>query len=295
MGQWGSDSHAAMLQRTLDEAEVESSLCRAVDGSATGAAFILRMPQGHNSIVLLGGANRRWPQQPLSAEAQRALRTADLVLLQREVPDEVNDAVARAMDGYGGGEAGGVGDDAHPRRRLLVDVGGSSSPLSSLLLSRTLLLAPNETELAGLTGRSTTSTKDLLSTAAEAQRTLGVPYLLVTVGEQGSFLFTPQHSSSSSSTSDPLHCPAFSVSVVDSTGAGDTYRGAFAVAYTALPASARGSFASLYDCMRFGAAAAALSCTKPGTIPSIPSRTEVDAFLAQHDSPTPHRNPYADS
>ena len=46
--------------------------------------------------------------------------------------------------------------------------------------------------------------------------------------------------------------------------------------------------------MRFASAAAALSCTKPGTIPSIPTRRAVDEFIAQYDRDHPDAagNPY---
>ena len=281
VGQFGSDSHLPMLERTLDDCGVERALCRVADGCATGAAFILRLRDGHNSIVLLGGANHFWPQgNPISAEAAEAVRSAALVLLQREVPDRVNEAVAAALQQRQQGEQ---------QRRILLDVGGSTAPLSASLLSSVLFLVPNETELAGLTGRPTESEEDMRKAAEEAQRSLAVPFLLVTMGERGSFLFI---ASAAEAAPTVVHCPAFPVSVVDSTGAGDTFRGAFAVAYTALREAERASPASLYDCMRFAAAAAALSCTRKGTIPSVPSRAQVDSFIAQRDREHPHQNPY---
>jgi ribokinase len=71
--------------------------------------------------------------------------------------------------------------------------------------------------------------------------------------------------------------PGFEVEAVDTTGAGDTFNAAFAVA---LAEGAR-----LPDAARFANAAAALSVTRPGAQNSIPRRAEVDALLAERSSP----------
>ncbi|MCX8049086.1 MAG: PfkB family carbohydrate kinase [Methylohalobius sp.] len=67
--------------------------------------------------------------------------------------------------------------------------------------------------------------------------------------------------------------PAFPVTAVDTTGAGDVFHGAFAFAL----AEGRGWF----EVLRFASAAAALCCTKLGARPGIPTRPEVEAFLAK--------------
>lgn len=69
--------------------------------------------------------------------------------------------------------------------------------------------------------------------------------------------------------------PAFTVDVVDTLGAGDTFHGAF----TLMLAEGK----SEREAMRFSAAAAALKCTRYGGILGAPSRAEVEAFLASHD------------
>ena len=71
--------------------------------------------------------------------------------------------------------------------------------------------------------------------------------------------------------SPAVHAPGFAVDARDTTAAGDTFNAALAVALTeGLP---------LKEGLRFANAAAALSVTRPGAQASIPSRTEVDAFL----------------
>jgi sulfofructose kinase len=66
--------------------------------------------------------------------------------------------------------------------------------------------------------------------------------------------------------------PAFSVSVTDTTGAGDAFHGTFALML------AEGHPAA--ESARLGAAAAALKCRRLGSRAGLPSRTELEAFAA---------------
>jgi sulfofructose kinase len=68
--------------------------------------------------------------------------------------------------------------------------------------------------------------------------------------------------------------PAYPVTVVDSTGAGDAFHGAFAAAL------AQGQ--SWHNILRTASAAAALCCTKIGARIGIPAQTEVERFLHEN-------------
>jgi sulfofructose kinase len=72
------------------------------------------------------------------------------------------------------------------------------------------------------------------------------------------------------------HQPAFQVDVVDTTGAGDAFHGAFALGVAeALPIEAN---------VRRAAAVAALKCTRLGSRAGLPTRSELELFIALHDS-----------
>ena len=87
----------------------------------------------------------------------------------------------------------------------------------------------------------------------------------VTVGPQG-YLWLED---------ETLHAmPADEVDVVDTLGAGDVFHGAYALALAEGRAVA--------DAARFANAAAALKCTRPSGRRGIPSRAEVDAWIARH-------------
>jgi len=94
---------------------------------------------------------------------------------------------------------------------------------------------------------------------------LGVRAVVVTLGSRGAKLCTPD--------SGELIVPAFAVDAVDSTAAGDAFCGGFATAI-----AAGSSFA---DALRFAAAAGALATTRPGAVPSLPTRAEIDALLSR--------------
>jgi ribokinase len=91
----------------------------------------------------------------------------------------------------------------------------------------------------------------------------GPRVVILTLGVQGALVGTLDHM---------VHSPAFPVTVVDTTAAGDAFNGALAVAL------AEGC--PLARAVRFANAAAGLACTQRGAQNSLPVRTQVDAFLA---------------
>jgi ribokinase len=94
---------------------------------------------------------------------------------------------------------------------------------------------------------------------------LGVRNVALKLGSQGVFLAGRDCAAQ--------WVPAFPVKVVDTTAAGDCFNAAFAVALT------RGKAPAL--AARYAVAAAAISVTRAGAQPSLPSAVEVEAFLAQ--------------
>ncbi len=115
------------------------------------------------------------------------------------------------------------------------------------MLPHTDLLVMNEGEYASLTAALET---DLL------------PDLLITRGAKGSTW---------KSENGDTEMPAFAVSPVDTTGAGDCFIGTLAAGLD--------QGLARKDAMRLAAAAAAIQVTRPGTAAAIPTRDEVNAFL----------------
>ena len=124
-------------------------------------------------------------------------------------------------------------------------------------------MTPNENEAGLLSGMRVASVDDARK-AGDIFLRKGVGAALITLGEAGALL----HTSSVSTLG-----PAFNAGpVVETTGAGDAFNGGFAAAL------ARG--AEPHEAVRFGCAVAGISVTRPGTAPSMPNLTEVEAILA---------------
>lgn len=109
-------------------------------------------------------------------------------------------------------------------------------------------------------GRQFTRQQDVEQAAALLSH--HAPVVVITLGERGLVWKTPYGSG---------HLPAFPVKCVDSTGAGDSFHGAFA-------ACIAGGF-DLPDALEYASAVAALTCTRLGARPSIPFKTDVELFL----------------
>ncbi len=131
-----------------------------------------------------------------------------------------------------------------------------AQPLSPELLSKVEFLIPNEREAVQLAGENS------LEAAAHKLLRLGVRSVIITLGEQGVLLVTG---------AGRKQFPAYVVSAIDTVAAGDAFVGAFSAGI------AEGMHVE--DAIRLGNAAAAISVTRRGAQPSMPTRAEVDDFL----------------
>lgn len=129
-----------------------------------------------------------------------------------------------------------------------------AQPLPPELLAATDLLVPNEHEAATLTGVADPHT------AAEALLRQ-VPEVVITLGSAGCLY--------ASRGTTPFTVPAPKVTAVDTTGAGDTFVGALAVAL--------GEGKPVEQALAWASAAAALCVQRPGASTSMPYRPEIDA------------------
>jgi len=134
-----------------------------------------------------------------------------------------------------------------------------SSPLPDELFTYVDILTPNETEATALTSHETPED------AALVLLRKGVDAVIVTLGEEGALVATGPD--------QMRRVLGFRVEAVDATAAGDAFNGALAVAL------ARGD--SLDAAVRYAHAVAALSVTRLGAQPSLPTAEEVDAFLKE--------------
>jgi ribokinase len=246
VGRVGRDAFARPLLDNLAAAGVDHAFVTQDPEAATGVALIVVDDAGQNSIVVASGANMRLSPADVEA-AEAAIAGADALLLQLESPLET---VTRAAEVA----------RAHGVRVILNPAPARSLPAA--LLSLVDVLIPNESETALLTGLPVGDQAEAEAAAAALQG-MGVGMVILTLGERGALL---------AQAGATELVPAFEVTPVDTTAAGDAFVGGFAVAL------AEGE--SLAEAVRWGNAAGALATTKLGAQPSLPTRRDLEVLLA---------------
>lgn len=237
LGAVGDDAFGAEMRDTLAGAGVDVALLRQVSGRS-GIAHIVVDDDGGNSIVVVPGANGTVTS--LAPGDEGLIASADALLLQLETPlDGVLAAAGAAR--------------RHGVRTVLTPA--PAQPLPPELLAAVDLLLPNEHEAAALTG--------IPDDPHAAARSLlqQVPEVVITLGSRGS-LYAARGAA-------PVTVPAQQVTALDTTGAGDTFAGALAVAL------AEGR--SVGTALAWASSAAALSVQRSGASESMPYRKEIDA------------------
>ncbi len=243
VGRVGSDSFGPFLVDNLKSNNVDTSQVLKTD-SATGTAIIVVDANGQNSIVLSPGANGMVTPADVDSAS---FSNSGLLLLQLEIPTPtVLRAAQRARE--------------HGMQVILNPAPAKSLPAE--LLSNVDILIPNESELALLTGLPVTDASSAEVAAKEILKQ-GVKTVIVTLGSKGALLVTA---------TQVKHVDTYKVNVVDTTAAGDAFIGGFA--------SSLLSGKSLEDSVRYGCACGALATTKFGAQPSLPTKDEVETFIA---------------
>lgn len=244
VGRIGSDEAGTRLRSGLEADGVDVTEVRAIEGP-TGRALIEVDEVGENRIVVVPGANARWTARDLPPGR---LERSDIVLLQREVPDEVvAEAVRRAAEGGA-------------RSILNLAPGG---PVASEVLARLSILLVNESEAALLLDdRTPAEVGDAPEDAARrlSERVSGDA--VITLGARGAV-----HAGRGGAGRVDGH----RVEVVDTTAAGDAFAGALATALS--------EGRDLGEALRFACAAGACAVTRAGAQPSLPRRSDVESRI----------------
>ena len=233
----GADSYGDMMLNALRDSGVKTDYVTVLGDATTGTAHII-LAEGDNSIIVLKGANERVTKDIVDASFN-VISSSDLVMLQHEIPLET---VGYIIDKCF--EAG-------------VPVMLNPAPYMDIpkeWIDKVTYITPNEHE-ASLMFPGESRDEILLSHEGKIIMTAGGDGVLY--GENGKV----------------SHVEGFKVEVVDTTGAGDTFNGAFAVA--------RSEGKDLKESIRFANAAAALSVGRIGAQGGMPRRKEVEELLCK--------------
>jgi ribokinase len=247
IGRLGNDTFGAELRTHLEKAGVEITGVSTSDG-VSGVAVIVVSGKGENSIVLTPGANFKVTPEDIDANIS-ILRSAGMVLAQLEIPLETIEHLARVC--------------ARENVPLILDP-APARDLPSGIFKDIAWFTPNQTEAAFYLGNlPSESNPPAPAEMAKVFLSNGCRGVVLKMGAHGTYLGSQGGIGSL--------VPAFSVHAIDTTAAGDAFNAGFA---TALMLGK-----SPLDSAVFAAAVAAISVTRMGAQPSMPSMAEVEEFM----------------
>jgi len=231
----GSDSFGKEILGNCERNNIDISRVRVIEGADSGVA-VITIAESDNSIIVVKGANDYITPQYVESNRD-VISTSAIVVLQHEVPLETIEYTIELCHSLG--------------FAVLLNP-APAMPLTQDIIEKVTYLTPNEHEA------------EIIFGAAQTQSALEEypNKLFITEGENGVRYFDG---------SQTILVPAGQVEVVDTTGAGDTFNGAFALALV--------EGKSIAEALHFGNKAASLSVTGFGAQGGMPRREELEGTV----------------
>lgn len=244
-GRIGNDAFGREVMPIVQKEGVDMSGLKVDDQHGTGLAVINVDDKADNAIVIVSGANMALD----ASDAERCIDEFDqakLVMLQLEVPLETSLKVAQA---------------AHEKGVKVIWDPAPALELPADAYRFTDFMTPNEVETGMLVGFQPKSIEEAKK-ASGILRQRGVKAAIIKMGALGAYF---------ESATESGFMPTFIVDAIDTVAAGDAFNGGLAVALM--------EGKDLKEAVRWGSAAGAIATTKPGAMPSMPYRHELDELL----------------
>ena len=246
----GDDEFGIKARNDLANENLNTDAVKVVEGTASGVALIMVDENGENQISVASGANLELTRQDVS-KANDAFVDGGVFLACLESPWE---AVLAGLRRAKAANMTTILNPAPADKRIMREE----------YLELVDIITPNESEAIEITDAGQSRLKGILR-AGDTFFELGCGKVVITRGSDGLLIID--------NLEDSTFLESFDVEAVDSTAAGDAFNGALAVALSEKKA--------LLEACRWASAAAALSVTKRGAQPSLPTRSEVDEFAAR--------------
>ncbi|MGD6958236.1 MULTISPECIES: ribokinase [Rossellomorea] len=232
----GKDENGSILLRKMAKENINLTGVNHVEGVATGAAFI-ELCKGENRILIVPGANEL-TNSTYIRNVLTELIQYDVFLFQLETPIEMLEFLIPIL---------------HEKGKTIIVNPAPAYKLSKALVQKISYLIPNEHEYKTVLGTDLPYEEIIKNHPNK---------LIITRGKDGVTYFDG---------ADPVHVQSLEVTPVDTTGAGDTFSGAFAVAIS--------EGKNLVESIRYGNIAAGLSILKKGAQSGMPTKEEIEEFM----------------
>jgi ribokinase len=246
IGGIGNDVNGQFMKSTLEANGVNTDFI-GTKNVPTGAAYIMLEDDGHNTILIFGGANQEVSVEDVK-KAEQILVDADVVITQFETPQE------SAIAAFEIAKANGAMTILNPAPGKFIE---------EKLIELSDFVVPNETEAEIITGVLIDWEKENYKEIADQMTANGIKNSIITLGERGLYYKVGEQEGL---------LPSYKVNAVDTTAAGDTFIGAFA-------ANLAEDFSNLEESLKWASRASSLAVQKKGAMPSIPTFEEVSQNL----------------
>ncbi|PKM49330.1 MAG: ribokinase [Firmicutes bacterium HGW-Firmicutes-7] len=245
----GKDTFANVALDAMKELNMDTSKVFITEKTETGSALILVDEKtSQNEIVVVLGACNTISDEEVDSIAD-IVKDCEYLLTQLETNTS---AIERVID------------IAYKNKVKVILNTAPIQPISDDILGKVDLITPNEVEAEILTGICIDGEENAKKAAAWFFAK-GVKNVLITLGGRGVFIATKEKQEI---------IPAYKVNAIDTTGAGDAFNGGLVAAL------AEGK--DLWEAAKFANALAAIAVQRLGTTPAMPTRVEIDEFIAKH-------------
>jgi len=245
----GEDAYTPQMLKNYETDGIDTRFVFQEKNVASGHALIMIDENGNNIISVAPGANNFLLPEKIDL-AEKILDEAAIIVMQFEVPEITIKHVIN------------IANKKH------IPVMWNVAPAKSFdfsFIPKINILVLNEIEAGFLSGMIVNNETDAEKAAQKLVKE-GVEKVIITLGAKGAFVITKN---------EKISVPSFQVEAIDTTAAGDTFCGAFAVALV--------ENKSLQESLQFASAAAAISVTRMGAQPSAPTKKEIDNFIAERN------------
>ncbi len=242
----GNDAFGEMQRRNMSAEGIDLTYLKTHPGEPTGTAVILVAEEGQNSIVVTPAANLGITPEDI-AGMEDLFENIDAVLMQLEIPLETVEATL---------------DMARRHDVLSIVDAGPAQQVPGAIIEKAEILSPNETEAEAITGVSIRTVDDARKAGRELMER-GARRAVLKLGAMGALYIDDK---------EWIHVPAYAITPVDTTAAGDAFTAALALVWEERRPG---------DALEFANAAGALAATVAGAQPSMPTRRALDAFMKE--------------